>query len=142
MSGSFPLYDTAAARDLDARATVRLGGDPHVLMLRAGQAAWRHLRDHWPRAQRLVVVCGPGNNGGDGYVLAQLAQRSGHVVTVVHLDEHVPRTPSASAPAPTTSPRAGASHFMAVDRCRPPTWWSTPCSASACRVRRMRVPRA
>lgn len=94
MSGSFPLYDTAAARDLDARATVRLGGDPHVLMLRAGQAAWRHLRDHWPRAQRLVVVCGPGNNGGDGYVLAQLAQRSGHVVTVVHLDEHVPRTPS------------------------------------------------
>ncbi|MGS1078656.1 NAD(P)H-hydrate dehydratase [Pseudoxanthomonas beigongshangi] len=94
MSGSFPLYDTRAARELDARATVRLGGDAHVLMLRAGQAAWRYLLAQWPQAQRIAVVCGPGNNGGDGYVLAHLARRSGRMAIVVHLEEHAPRTPS------------------------------------------------
>lgn len=95
MSGSFPLYDTLAARTLDERATALLGGDAYVLMQRAGQAAWRHVLDYWPQAQRIVVVCGPGNNGGDGYVLARVAHRSGRRVSVVHLREHVPRTPAA-----------------------------------------------
>jgi NAD(P)H-hydrate epimerase len=95
MSGSFPLYDTLAARSLDERATALLGGDAYVLMQRAGQAAWRHVLDYWPQAQRIVVACGPGNNGGDGYVLARAALQSGRRVSVVHLREHVPRTPSA-----------------------------------------------
>lgn len=95
MSGSFPLYDTLAARSLDERATALLGGDAYVLMQRAGQAAWRHVLEYWPDAQRIVVVCGPGNNGGDGYVLARAALRSGRRVSVVHLRDHVPRTPSA-----------------------------------------------
>jgi len=42
-----------------------------ALMERAGEAAYRHLRFLWPRARRITVVCGPGNNGGDGYVLAR-----------------------------------------------------------------------
>ncbi|GGD55561.1 NAD(P)H-hydrate dehydratase [Pseudoxanthomonas indica] len=95
MSGSFPLYDTLAARGLDERATALVGGDAFELMQRAGQAAWRHLLESWPHAQRIVVICGPGNNGGDGYVLARAALRSGRRVSVVHLREHVPRTPSA-----------------------------------------------
>lgn len=95
MSGSFPLYDAASARQLDAQATARLGGDAHALMQRAGQAAWRRALEHWPQARRIVIVCGPGNNGGDGYVLARLAMRSGRSACVVHLPEHVPRTPPA-----------------------------------------------
>ena len=95
MSSSFPLYDTLAARSLDERATALLGGDSYVLMQRAGQAAWRHVLEYWPQAQRIAVLCGPGNNGGDGYVLARAALRSGRHVSVVHLREHVPRTPSA-----------------------------------------------
>ncbi|MDV2452630.1 NAD(P)H-hydrate dehydratase [Xanthomonas hortorum] len=84
------LYDTAAARRLDAQATALLGGDGYLLMQRAGQAAWHYLLERWPQARRIVVVCGTGNNGGDGYVLARLAQRAGRDVRVVHLPEHGP----------------------------------------------------
>ena len=90
MYGLLPLFDTHAARLLDARATALLGGDGYALMQRAGQAAWQHVLQHWPGAQRITVVCGPGNNGGDGYVLARLAHRSGRSVKVLHLAEHVP----------------------------------------------------
>ncbi|MET0580410.1 MAG: NAD(P)H-hydrate dehydratase [Pseudoxanthomonas sp.] len=92
MYGSLPLFDTRAARLLDARATTLLGGDGYALMQRAGQAAWQHVLAHWPAAHRITVVCGPGNNGGDGYVLARLAHRSGRLVRVLHLAEHVPAT--------------------------------------------------
>ncbi|MET1161364.1 MAG: NAD(P)H-hydrate dehydratase [Pseudoxanthomonas sp.] len=92
MYGSLPLFDTHAARLLDARATTLLGGDGYALMQRAGQAGWQHVLQHWPAAHRITVVCGPGNNGGDGYVLARLAHRSGRLVTVLHLAEHVPTT--------------------------------------------------
>ncbi|HYM85714.1 MAG TPA: NAD(P)H-hydrate dehydratase [Pseudoxanthomonas sp.] len=92
MYGLLPLFDTQGARALDAHATSLLGGDGYVLMQRAGQAAWQHLLQHWPAAQRITVVCGPGNNGGDGYVLARLAHRSGRAVSVLHLAEHVPAT--------------------------------------------------
>lgn len=90
MSGTLPLHSTLAARALDERATRALGDDPYVLMQRAGQAAWQHLLLHWPEAQRIVVVCGPGSNGGDGYVLARHAHRAGRRVEVVHLPAHVP----------------------------------------------------
>jgi hydroxyethylthiazole kinase-like uncharacterized protein yjeF len=90
MSGTLPLHSTLAARALDERATRALGGDPYVLMQRAGQAAWQHLLLHWPEAQRIVVVCGPGSNGGDGYVFARHAHRAGRRVEVVHLPAHVP----------------------------------------------------
>ncbi|RBA81017.1 NAD(P)H-hydrate epimerase, partial [Xanthomonas oryzae pv. oryzae] len=90
MYAPLDLYDTAAARTLDAQATTLLGGDGYILMQRAGQAAWQWLLERWPQARRIVVVCGTGNNGGDGYVLARLAHRAGRQVRVVHLPEHGP----------------------------------------------------
>ncbi len=85
------LYGAAALRVVEARAAEALG-DAFELMRRAGQAAWRELLAHWPQAQRIVVVCGPGNNGGDGYVLARHAQESGREVRVLHLPGHEPRS--------------------------------------------------
>lgn len=81
------LHDAAAARAIDRRATAALGGDGYVLMQRAGQAAWRALLELWPQATRIVVACGPGNNGGDGYVLARLARRYRLDVEVVALTD-------------------------------------------------------
>lgn len=95
MSGTLPLYDTRAARALDQRATRALGGDPYVLMQRAGQVAWQHLLLHWPDARRIVVACGPGSNGGDGYVLARHAHHAGRTVEVVHLPSQGPANPVA-----------------------------------------------
>jgi ADP-dependent NAD(P)H-hydrate dehydratase / NAD(P)H-hydrate epimerase len=77
-----PLFDSAALRTVEQRAT-QTGGDAFELMRRAGRAAWRELLDRWPKVRRLLVVCGPGNNGGDGYVLATHAQQSGRDVRVI-----------------------------------------------------------
>jgi NAD(P)H-hydrate epimerase len=83
------LHDVAALRALEQRTAQALG-DEFVLMQRAGAAAWRDLLAHWPAAQRIVVACGPGNNGGDGYLLAAHAAGSGRSVRVVRLG--APRT--------------------------------------------------
>ncbi|MEZ5575708.1 MAG: NAD(P)H-hydrate epimerase [Candidatus Competibacteraceae bacterium] len=45
-------------------------------MSRAGEAACQLLGQRWP-ARRIVVVCGGGSNGGDGYVVARLARQAG-----------------------------------------------------------------
>lgn len=92
MSATVTLHDTAALRRIEAQATTLLGGDAFELMRRAGRAAWHCALRNWPQAQRIVVVCGPGNNGGDGYVLARHALEAGRNVRVVHLAEHTPRT--------------------------------------------------
>ncbi len=86
------LFDIAAARRIDAQATAALGGDGYLLMQRAGHAAWHSALQYWPQARRIVVVCGPGNNGGDGYVLARHARQSGREVCVLHLPEAAPRS--------------------------------------------------
>ncbi|GGK08412.1 NAD(P)H-hydrate dehydratase [Luteimonas terricola] len=87
-----PLYDVAAMRRVETQAIALLGNDASALMERAGRAAWGCLLDHWPQARRIVVVCGPGNNGGDGYVLARHALEAGREVQVLHAQDQAPRS--------------------------------------------------
>jgi len=77
------LYSTAQVRALDAHAISELGIPGYTLMKRAGEAALRYLRTRWPMAHRIVIVCGRGNNAGDGYVLARFAHAAGLTVTVL-----------------------------------------------------------
>ena len=77
------LYSTAQVRAIDAHAIDVLGVPGYTLMKRAGEAALRYLRQRWPTAHRVVIVCGSGNNGGDGYVLARFAQAAGLTVSVL-----------------------------------------------------------
>ena len=77
------LYSAAQVRALDADAIGRLGIPGYTLMKRAGEAALRYLRTRWPMAHRIVIVCGSGNNAGDGYVLARFAQAAGLTVSVL-----------------------------------------------------------
>ena len=46
-------------------------------MERAGAGAYRALVRRWPGMRRISVVCGTGNNGGDGFVVARRARQSG-----------------------------------------------------------------
>jgi len=76
------IYSTRQVRDLDAYAIRELGIPGYTLMKRAGEASLRMMRTRWPMAHQLVIVCGGGNNGGDGYVLARFAQAAGLEVRV------------------------------------------------------------
>ena len=71
-----PLYKAAQVRELDRR-TIASGIDSFALMQRAASSAWHSFRSRWPQARSVTVLCGSGNNGGDGHVLAALAMQAG-----------------------------------------------------------------
>jgi hydroxyethylthiazole kinase-like uncharacterized protein yjeF len=73
----FELYRAAQVRELDRIAIEDRGIPGYTLMSRAGEAAFELLRQRWPDACRITVVCGGGNNAGDGYVVARLARQTG-----------------------------------------------------------------
>lgn len=86
-SAALPLsiHTAEQIRSLDRYAIDTLNIPSYTLMTRAGQAALRELRRAWPDAGRVIVVCGPGNNGGDGYVLARLAREQNMDATAISL---------------------------------------------------------
>lgn len=79
------LYAAADVRAIDQAAIHEFGIPGIDLMERAGAAAFAALRQRWPEARTLSAVCGGGNNGGDGYVVARLAHEQGFDVRVFPL---------------------------------------------------------
>jgi len=79
------IYDAAGVRALDRCAIERQGIPGYTLMCRAGAALLTALEAEFPSCNRLLVVCGAGNNAGDGYVLARLAREEGYHVVVAAL---------------------------------------------------------
>jgi NAD(P)H-hydrate epimerase len=77
------LYSNEGARALDRLAIEQLGISGYSLMTRAAARAFALWRTLYPRARKFAVVCGPGNNGGDGYVMARLAHAAGFSVRVI-----------------------------------------------------------
>jgi NAD(P)H-hydrate epimerase len=77
------VYSAAQVRELDAAAITTCGVTAYELMCRAGAAALRVLSRRWPSARVLAVVCGVGNNAGDGLVVARLANAAGFGVRVL-----------------------------------------------------------
>jgi hydroxyethylthiazole kinase-like uncharacterized protein yjeF len=96
MSHALPLYCADAVRAIERAAFAR-GVDALGLMTQAGEAAAVLLRERWPQVRQVGVLCGTGNNGGDGYVAALALHRAGLQVDVVASGE--PRTPEARAAA-------------------------------------------
>jgi hydroxyethylthiazole kinase-like uncharacterized protein yjeF len=81
------VYSAASVRAMDRRA-IETGGIPgYTLMRRAGDAAFESLRRHWPAARTVAVLCGPGNNAGDGYVVATRARAAGLAVRAIAVSD-------------------------------------------------------
>ena len=78
----------AQMRSIEEAATASGAVKGIDLMERAGAAVVEALRDHWPvfatGAHRGVVLCGPGNNGGDGFVIARLLREAGWDIEVFY----------------------------------------------------------
>ena len=79
------IYSVASVREIDRTAIEDNGIPGYTLMMRAGAAAVEAARRRFPNARRWQVLCGAGNNGGDGYVVARLAAKEGVVVSVLTL---------------------------------------------------------
>jgi NAD(P)H-hydrate epimerase len=85
-----PVVTAEEARELDVRTIATLT-DSYTLMHRAADAAacWLHARNE----RSAAVFCGPGNNGGDGWLVAGLLRARGWVVRVYAAGD--PRTDDA-----------------------------------------------
>ena len=79
------LHTVEQMREIDRAALAALEISGVELMRRAASAALSSLRRRWPQVRRICVHCGPGNNGGDGFLLAVLAREAGLQVEVVGL---------------------------------------------------------
>jgi len=105
-----PLYVSDQVRAIDARALETLGLGGYELMGRAGAAAWALLHKRWPEAWRIVVACGPGNNGGDGFVLARLARAAGRDVLAMVAADAQPTSADCKRAAADWRAAGGATH--------------------------------
>ncbi|HTM64559.1 MAG TPA: NAD(P)H-hydrate dehydratase [Gammaproteobacteria bacterium] len=83
-----PVYQTEQIREFERLAAERFNISGDVLMARAAKAALDFMLRRFANAKRVAVFCGSGNNGGDGYVLAELAQERGLLVTVYQVGDH------------------------------------------------------
>ncbi len=79
------IYSVASVRKMDQTAIQDAGIAGYTLMNRAGLFAFEAAVNAYPEARRWQVICGSGNNGGDGYVVARLAAEQGIAVSVVAL---------------------------------------------------------
>ncbi len=74
---AMPLYRAEDVRAIDGYVTNVLDISGVRLMKRAGKSAFNIMLEKWPGTRKVIVLCGGGNNGGDGYVVAALAVQTG-----------------------------------------------------------------
>lgn len=67
--------------------TIENGVPGIVLMERAGQAVARAAREMAASGSKVLVLCGPGNNGGDGFIAARCLEASGFSPSIILLKD-------------------------------------------------------
>ena len=83
------VYTAAQMRERE-QAAVDKGTSFDQLMENAGSSAARDLMQRYPKAGRALIVCGKGNNGGDGLVMARYMQAQGwHIDILFSLGENL-----------------------------------------------------
>ena len=74
-------------RAIDRATSERFGVPSLTLMENAGTAVADYVLSHYPAAKRVVIFCGKGNNGGDGFVAARRLHQQGKKIQVILLAE-------------------------------------------------------
>jgi len=80
-------YSAKQVRENEPKVAKQFNIEMFELMARAGKAAFMALQQHFKKSSSILVVCGKGNNGGDGFVVARLAKLAGLQVTLLLLCE-------------------------------------------------------
>lgn len=81
-----PVRSCSQVRAHDQKVIDHIGIPGQQLMEVAGKGCAEIISQRWPRAS-VIVYCGPGNNGGDGYVIARWLHLWGHDVQLVQAEE-------------------------------------------------------
>ena len=81
------VYSAESVRFGEKQAASHAGIELYTLMQRAGGAAFELLKDRYPRLTHILVCCGKGNNGGDGYIVAANALQENISVTLWHVGD-------------------------------------------------------
>lgn len=110
------LVTVAQMRAIESAAIASGAVSGLNLMTLAGRAAAGQVRLRWPKAGRALVLCGPGANGGDGYVVARSLAEAGWSVDVLGA---APRAGSDAAAARARWPGAVGPLTVAAMRARP-----------------------
>jgi NAD(P)H-hydrate epimerase len=79
------MVSAAEMREIDRATSARFGVPSITLMENAGSAVARFVLSDYPQAERVAIVCGKGNNGGDGFVVARKLVEAGRAVRVLLL---------------------------------------------------------
>ena len=79
------IVSAAEMRAIDRATSERFGVASLTLMEDAGTAVADYVLSHYSTAKRVVIFCGKGNNGGDGYVAARRLHRQGKKIQVILL---------------------------------------------------------
>jgi NAD(P)H-hydrate epimerase len=79
------IVTAAEMREIDRATSEKYEIPSSTLMENAGSAVARFALRQYPQAKRITVVCGKGNNGGDGFVAARKLREAGRDVTVLLL---------------------------------------------------------
>ena len=83
---AYKVFKAEQVRYHEQAAAEALNISLFELMQRAGSGAFNYLLSRYPTVKKLLVLVGWGNNAGDGYILACLAQQHGLAVTLVCAD--------------------------------------------------------
>ncbi len=78
------LYSCQQIREFE-RLAIANDINEENMMQRAGSAAFNILQKRWPKARKIAVIAGKGNNGGDGFIVAKMAHLAGIKATVYHV---------------------------------------------------------
>jgi NAD(P)H-hydrate epimerase len=79
------IVSAAEMREIDRATSQRFAVPSLTLMGNAGSAVARFVLSDYPQAERIGVVCGKGNNGGDGFVAARKLIEAGRAVRILLL---------------------------------------------------------